>query len=295
MFLLRFLRPGRRAVGVLAGLLLLLLGLVSASAMRQVQDVQTQVNVVVDHTLPALRLARELQAQLDDLRGMSALQLSSAAAGEREALAARMRAQRLRIDRQLAAPLRTPPGAEPGADQPHREAVQAGWARYGALHERLLQISRQAEGDAAAGRQARSLLAGEAQQAYQHLRDALERWCEASEQRAEQARRAARAAGESAAWHLVLMVALAGLAAAAGGAWGLWEPPLAPRPPSPPGARGGASAPGAQARAAAVQAVVQAARDGGAAPARGPAPARPATAAQGAQPVAAQGAEADPR
>lgn len=276
---------------MLAGLLLLLLGLVSASAMRQVQDVQAQVNVVVDHTLPTLRLARELQVQLDDLRGMSALQLSSAAAGEREALAARMRAQRLRIDRQLAAPPRSPAGGEPAADQPHREAVQAGWARYGALHERLLQISRQADGDAAASRQARHLLAGEAQQAYQSLRDALERWCEASEQRAEQARRAARAAGESAAWHLVLMVALAGLAAAAGGAWGLWEPPLAPRAPQPPVGRGATLPPAGQAPASAVQAAVQAARDGGAAPGRraGPAPrsepVAPARASTAAQPA----------
>ena len=220
MHLLRFPRPGRRALGVLAALLLLLLGLVSASAMRQVQGLQQQVDVVVEHTLPTLRLARELQAQLDDLRGMSALHLSSAGAAERDALAARMRAQRQRMDRQLAAHLRQPGGADPAGEAAHRDEVQAGWLRYRALHDQLLQAAA-GDAEAAAGRPVRALLAGEAQQAYQALRDALERWCEAGELRAEQARRDARAAGESAAWHLVLMVALGGLAAAAGGAWGL--------------------------------------------------------------------------
>jgi len=72
--------------------------------------------------------------------------------------------------------------------------VQAGWLRYRALHDQLLQAAA-GDAEAAAGRPVRALLAGEAQQAYQALRDALERWCEAGELRAEQARRDARAAG----------------------------------------------------------------------------------------------------
>lgn len=280
MRLTLFPRSRRHALGVLAALLVLLLGLVSASAMRQVQALQAQVEVVVEHTLPTLRLVRELQVQLDELRGLSALQLASAAAGEREALARRMQAQRQGIERRLAAPLRQQAGSEGAGERAQREAAQAGWQRYRALHDRLALIAAQAETDAGAGEQARALLAGEAQQAYQALRGALDAWYEAGEQRAAQARRQASAAGEAAGWQLLAMLVLGGLAAAAGGAWGLWGPTVPARPPAGP-RRG----PGDAVRAAALRRAVQAAR-------RGPAAAAPAPASRPAPLAEADGGQA---
>lgn len=184
--------PDRRLGGLLALLLLVLAlsaGLSVATAWQQQIDT-TQADDVI---LPSIRLVHEVAAAVDEVRGLAALHLTLRGASELAQVEARLQAGRLKIERRMAlSQRRLADDTERGHFQQARASLTVFWA----AQDRLLAASRRTADDATAAAQARALLGGESQQAFQQLGADLEAWWAYTEQLAERtARQTASRAG----------------------------------------------------------------------------------------------------
>ncbi len=239
MNFLHKLNTAQRLAGALA-LLLALLGGSTALSLLQTQRQDIHLAYLDSRTLPAVRLLRELSGQVDDLRGMLALHVMLSGSAEANALEGQMLARRQVLSAQLAAHQSGQQGA--AADATERAliaAVQTSLALFLAEQDKLLALSRQGLGDASAAAQARSLLTGPSQQAYQQLGADLAAWWAHVERRAGQTTAQARSEASNAAWGLLALVTLAALLAAAC-AGSVVRAFIEPMPaPLPPGAETG--------------------------------------------------------
>jgi len=194
-------------------LLLLALGLLAGVSVSQTQELHVQVLQLNQQALPQLRQVHVLARLVDEQRGMAALHLTLPPGAERNALEARLHAGRQVIDRRLAAF-----GHQPLDDNErgHHAAVATALAAFWDVQDRLLDASRrasaQAGADTVAPQLARSLLGGEAQQAFQQLRQAIDAWWvyteDAAAEQARQASLASHLVGQ-AVWAMAALVALA--------------------------------------------------------------------------------------
>jgi hypothetical protein len=112
------------------------------------------------------------------------------------------------------------------AEQSHHRGVSKGLADFWMAQSRLIEASRRAATDADAARQARALLAGEAQQAYLRVRVDIAAWGTHLEQSAVQQAGQARQAAHLVVQAVWALGALAALALAVG--WALLRWPLRP-------------------------------------------------------------------
>jgi hypothetical protein len=245
--------PRRRLGSLLTLALLLVLATgLSLSHTRQLAVHVVQVDQVL---LPALPGVHALTAAVDEVRGMSALHLLLRDAGALAELEARLANRRQQIEQRLAVAGRRP------ADETERalqRQVQARLATFWAAQDRLLAASRHAADDPQAAGLARTLLAGESQQAFLQLRAELEAWWSYSEKAAVQA--AARAASQARSLAVLAVLEAAGallLLAAA-----LWRWVAAARRRRAAFAVSGLGGLASQARLLALDAAVVAARGG---------------------------------
>jgi hypothetical protein len=220
---LRFSSPPATRLRQLLVLLLLALGLLAGVSVSKSRAVELQAMRTEVVMVPALRQVHELALRLDEQRGMAALHMTLRSEAERRVLEARLRASRLQLERGLAA---VGKHLASDVDRRHHATVQAGLASFWAAQDKLLAASRRAARDPAAGQQARALLTGEAQRAFEQLRADIEAWWAATDRAAGLAASQARATAQHAAvlvWAMALLTALA-LAVA----WALLRMPLRP-------------------------------------------------------------------
>ena len=193
MNFLQHLSPGHRGgrrIGA-ALVLLLLLGMSIGLSLLQSRQQAVHLAVLTQGTQPSVRLLRELSAQVDELRGMLALHLMLNGTAEATTLESRMASARVRIEQQLVGfEARLGDTVERG----HFDAVRVSLGVFLVEQERLLVISRQAARDAALAAQARRLLIGASQQAYQALTTDLTAWWTYVEQQTDRAIQRAQAA-----------------------------------------------------------------------------------------------------
>ena len=154
-------------------LLLLALGLLAGVSVSQSRDAEAQAIHTEAVLLPALQQVHDLASRVDEQRGMAALHITLRSGSERQALEARLRASRQQVERRMAALGQRPAG---DTDRQHHATVQARLAGFWAAQDKLLAASRRAALDPAAADLARSLLSGEAQQAFDSLRADIEAW-----------------------------------------------------------------------------------------------------------------------
>jgi hypothetical protein len=164
---LRVQRP-RRLLALLA-----LLTLVTGLSLSMTVPNRRQAVELDEQVLPSIRLVHEMVVAVDEARGLSALHLLRADAAEQRELERRLQAVRQRIERRLAAS-RQRLGDD--TERGHFLRVNGRLAAYWSVQERLLAASRQAVDEPVAAAQARALLAGESQQAFQQLRAELDAW-----------------------------------------------------------------------------------------------------------------------
>lgn len=193
MNLLQHLKVGHR-VGRRFGaavVLLVLLGLSTALSLLQSRQQTVHLAVLTQATRPSVRLLRDLSGQVDELRGMLALHLMLNGTAEAATLESRMANARVRIEQQLASfEARLGDTVERG----HFDAVRVSLGVFLVEQERLLVISRQGARDASQAAQARGLLIGASQQAYQALSTELTAWWTYLEQQTDRAVHRAQAA-----------------------------------------------------------------------------------------------------
>jgi hypothetical protein len=226
---LSFSSPSATRLRPLLVLLLLALGLLAGMSVSQSRDVEADVLAHRTVVLPALRRMHDLAARVDEQRGMAALHLTLHSQAERSALEARLQASRAQVERRMAT---IGPGLLGDADRHHHATVQAGLAAFWAAQDQVLAASRQAAQDPAAAQLARALLAGEAQQAFEQLRHAIEAWWALAEQAAERGADQTAADASQASvvvWAQAMLTALA-LAVA----WALLHLPQRPLQLPPP-------------------------------------------------------------
>ncbi len=190
MNLLPNLKIGERLGGGFA-LVLLLLGVITLVALLQTRQADTQLAYLENTTLPAVKRVHELAALVDDLRGLSALHLLHRGDAEQDMIEAQMAADRNKLTQGLAAYGKQVPVA--GADRQLYEAVKASMATFWATLDRLILASRQSARDPGAGEQARALLSGESQRAFQQLSADLDALWVHHEEQAEKVAKAAHA------------------------------------------------------------------------------------------------------
>lgn len=206
-------RPWRLSTLLLLLALLLVTG-VSLSMSRSFGQHDPAFDEVV---LPSMRLVHEMTAAVDEARGLAALHLLRADPAARDALEARLQGSRLRLERRMtASQQRLADDVERGHFRRVRSLLSAFWA----AQDRLLAASRRAADEPPAADQARALLAGESQQAYQQLRAELEAWWAYTDELADRATRrgASQARLQQALLGLQALLALA-LAACALAGW----------------------------------------------------------------------------
>lgn len=209
-------RPGsRRLAGALAALLLLV-GLGSALAWQQAAVQQQQLAWLEQSALPPRQLS-QLSAQVDELRGLLALQLMLDGTHDGAAMDRPMQLRRQAIEMGLAL---TERGLGDATERAHFDATRASLAQFLAEFDKLLPLSRQATRHPAQAAAARALLTGPSQLAYQRLSADLAAWSAYVDQRSHQASRQARAAAAGLPLLLALQAVLV-LGAAAGLAWHL--------------------------------------------------------------------------
>ncbi len=204
-------------------LLLLALGLLAGVSVSQTRQIEADALHTAAVVLPAIKQVHALAAQVDALRGMAALHLTLRSDTERTELEGRLQATRLQLDRRLAAFGQQLTGA---ADRRHHQAVAASLAAFWAAHEPLLATSRRSQAEPAAAAQARALLAGEAQAAFERLRAAIDAWWAHTEAQADAAASQARSTAHVATLVVWAQGVLAALALAV--AWALQRLPLRP-------------------------------------------------------------------
>lgn len=197
---------GARLRGLL-GLLALALCLLAGVSVSQSHQARARSVALDEMVLPAIKQVHKLQIQVDELRGMAALHLLLRSEGQRADLDRRLRAGREAVERQMASYGKR---LVDDTDRRHHQAVQAGLADFWVAQDRLLAASRRAPVEPAAAAQARALLTGESQQAYERLRAELDAWWAYTEQWAAQTARRAGAAA-----YLGLLSAWVSLGAAA--------------------------------------------------------------------------------
>jgi hypothetical protein len=202
-------------------LLLLALCLLAGVSVSQSRDAETRAIHTEAVLLPALQQVHDLASRVDEQRGMAALHITLRSDPERLVLEGRLQASRQQVERRMAALGQRPAGA---ADRQHHATVQDALAGFWAAQDKLLAASRRAAQDPAAGHLARSLLAGEAQQAFDRLRVGIEAWWAEVERAAGQLASQARVAAQHAALVVWALALLAALALAAG--WALLRLPL---------------------------------------------------------------------
>ena len=180
---------GRRFGAALA--LLALLGMSTGLSLMQSRQQTVHLAVLTQGTQPSVRLLRDLSGQVDELRGMLALHLMLNGTAEAATLESRMTSARQRIEQQLA-------GFEgrlgDTVERGHFDAVRVSLGMFLVEQERLLVISRQGARDATQAAQARGLLIGASQQAYQALSTDLTAWWTYVEQQADRALHRSQAA-----------------------------------------------------------------------------------------------------
>jgi hypothetical protein len=208
-------------------LLLLALGLLAGVSVSQSRDTEAQAIHTEAVLLPALQQVHDLASRVDEQRGMAALHITLHGDRERQALEARLQASRQQVERRMAA-LGQRPASD--TDRQHHATVQAALASFWAAQDKLLAASRRAAQDPAAADLARSLLSGEAQQAFDVLRADIETWWADIERAAAHLASQARAAAQHAALVVWALALLAALALAVG--WALLRLPLQPPHPS---------------------------------------------------------------
>lgn len=201
--------PLPRRLRNLLMLLLLSLGLLAGVSVSQPRALVSQTTRLTEVAVPQLGQVHTLASAVDEQRGMAALHLVLRSDSDRLALEGRLQAGRLRVERQMASLARR---LHSDADRRHHQAVAARLQAFWALQDRLLAASRRAATDPAAAAQARALLAGEAQQAFERLRADIEAWWTHAEQAAQQTAALAQAAAEWLQWAIGAMAGLAGLA-----------------------------------------------------------------------------------
>ena len=182
--------PGRRFSRAVAGLLLLLAASVGLAALQSRQQ-DTHLAFLEREVLPAAGQLREVAGQVDELRGLLALHLMLGGTADAGALEAQMQARQVSIRQRLGVFEKRQRNA---TEQGHCDTVKASLALFLAEQDKLLALSRQGSQDAAAAAQARNLLIGPAQQAYQRLGADLAAWSAYVEQQGEVALRQAHAA-----------------------------------------------------------------------------------------------------
>ena len=194
-------------------LLLVALGLLAGVSVSQGRDAEAQTIHTEAVLLPALQQVHDLASRVDEQRGMAALHITlhinRHSGTERQALEGRLRASRQQVERHMVALGQRPAG---DTDRQLQANVQAGLAGFWVAQDKLLAASRRAALDPAAADLARSLLSGEAQQAFDHLRADIEAWWAEIERAAAQVASQARADARHAAlvaWALALLAALA--------------------------------------------------------------------------------------
>jgi len=182
-------------------------------SVSQSRDTEAQAIHTEAVLLPALQQVHDLASRVDEQRGMAALHITlhinRHSGTERQALEGRLRASRQQVERHMVALGQRPAG---DTDRQLQANVQAGLAGFWVAQDKLLAASRRAALDPAAADLARSLLSGEAQQAFDHLRADIEAWWAEIERAAAQVASQARADARHAAlvaWALALLAALA--------------------------------------------------------------------------------------
>lgn len=203
-------------------LLLLALGLLAGVSVSQTHALHAEAVQAEAVRLPALIAVNDLARQIDEQRGIAALHLTLVDNAGRHELEARLQAGRAAVERRLAFLARL---MADEAGLAHHHAVSQGLADFWAVQGRLVEVSRRAAADADAARQARLLLAGEAQQVFLRVRADIAAWGthleKAAVQQAGQARQAAHLVVQ-AVWALA---ALAAMALAVGWALLRWPQP----------------------------------------------------------------------
>ncbi len=228
MSTLPHLTVGRRLGGVLA-LLLLLMGVMAGVSALQLHQIGAQTVLVADEAASSTGALYRAQRAIDEVRGLSALHLLARNASEQAALERQIQFRRQVIVRELAAWDRR---VSDDTDRRHREAVKALLAVLWQTLDRLVVVSRLSTNDAAAAEQARQLLAGEAQQAFQALGEALEAWWSFDETRGQDRAQRDHATARQLTW---LLSALSGGALLMGGLVVAWITRPGPRLVAPQG------------------------------------------------------------
>jgi methyl-accepting chemotaxis protein len=195
----------------------------------QLHQVGAETALVADNTASSAGALYRAQRVIDEVRGLAALHLLAHGADEQTVLERQIQFRRQAITRELAA---WDKRATDDAMRRHREAVKLRLAALWQTLDRLVAVSRLGPGDGAAAEHARQLLAGEVQQAFQALGDALEAWWSDVETRWQDSARRDQAATRQVTW---LLSALSGGALLVGGLVVAWITRPGPRPPATPG------------------------------------------------------------
>jgi hypothetical protein len=196
-----------RHVGAALSLLLALCAILTTVSVLQARQLGEPVAAARDPVMAdAVAPVRQTMRQLDQVRGLEALHLLVKADAEMRSLEAELAAQRRAIDALLAHCQALPSDA---TDLQFSTGVRADFAHYWTLQDRLLATSRRALSDRAAAAQAQQLLTGASQEAFDRLRDRLDRWWTHREAHARQAAQAQRAQAAQTLWFIALLGALA--------------------------------------------------------------------------------------
>lgn len=213
-------------------LLLLALGLLAGVSVSQTHALHAEAVQAETVRLPALIAVNDMARLVDEQRGVAALHLTLADAAGRHELEARLKAGRDAVERRLVDLARL---TVDEAGQVHHRGVSQGLAAFWDAQDRLITVSRRAAADAEAARQARGLLAGEAQQAFLRVRADIGAWSAHLEQVAVQQAAAARQAAHLMVQAVWALAALAALALAVGWAVLRWPQARAPAFAAPGG------------------------------------------------------------
>ena len=165
--------PASRRLRRLSALLLLALVLVTGVSLSMTRQSGHRLAEVDELILPSVRLVHEMTLVVDEARGLSALHLLRADAAARQDLEDRLQAARQRIERRMAVSQQR---LADDTERHHFDRVRISLTAYWAAQDLLLAASRQSADPASAAQQARALLGGDSQLAFQQLRADLEAW-----------------------------------------------------------------------------------------------------------------------
>lgn len=156
-----------------SALLLLALALATGLSVSITRQSSARLAEVDELILPSVRLVHEMTVVVDEARGLSALHLLRADRVEQRDLEDRLQAARQRIERRMAVSRQR---LADDTERRHFQRVRTSLSAYWAAQERLLVASRQAADMPPAANQARALLSGDSQAAFQQLRADLDAW-----------------------------------------------------------------------------------------------------------------------